>query len=75
MPELYNRDIKLLFDLMDDLKKEIKESQSARLHVGYISTDARRMTELIQILQRKVVAAETGDFPETHPVIIPEGGT
>ena len=72
MAEIYNRDLKLLLDLMDDLKTEITNSQSMRLHVGLVDKDQRRFAETLELFRDKVNAMATGDFPETHPTVLSE---
>ena len=72
MVEMYNRDLKLLLELMDDLKTEITNSQSMRLHVGLVDKDQRRFAETLELFRDKVNAMATGDFPETHPAVLSE---
>lgn len=72
MGEMYNRDLKLLLELLDDIKKEIRESQSMRLHVGLIEQDKRLISETLMMYVDKVNAMATGHFPETHPVVLSE---
>jgi len=72
MGEQYNRDLKLLLELMDDLKKEIRESQSMRLHVGLIEQDKRLIAETLRMYANKTDGMMTGHFPETHPTVLTE---
>ena len=70
MAELFNRDIQDIISWLHDVESEMRASQSSRLHRGFIDGEKRRVMELLDDLVKRIEGMKTGDFPETHPMVL-----
>ena len=70
MGELYNRDIKVILEKLEDVKQELTLSQSSRLHVGMLPFDVRRLEEELMHIADHAKAVSATDFPESHPTVL-----
>lgn len=68
--EMYNKDVRVLMQKLDDVKRELEVSESSRLHVGLLDFDSRRLEEELAHIVAHAKALKPTDFPETHPTVV-----
>ncbi|HUU64119.1 MAG TPA: hypothetical protein VMX96_09430 [Dehalococcoidia bacterium] len=66
-PVVYNDTIPYIFQMLENIKTEIKASQSAMLAHGFLEFDAQRIASELESVKSTILNEKPIDLPETHP--------